>query len=63
MSLYQSTFNAIKQKNQITEYVISQKSKGVYNSKLIALNNGFVPNKIFKRKIGIQFNNTPLVVE
>ena len=46
------------------EYVISWKSKGTYNSNLIALNSDFVPNiKYFNKKVGIQFNNTPLVIE
>ena len=38
--------------------------KRVYNSKLSELHNTFLPNiKYFKFKIGIQFNNTPLVAE
>ena len=50
--------------NKGTEYIIGWKSKGVYNSKLIALHGAFLPNiKYFKKKIEIQFNNTPLVIE
>ena len=51
-------------KDKDTEYVISWKSKGVYNSKLTALHGTFLPNiKYFGSKIGIRFINTPLVVE
>ena len=47
-----------------TEYIISWISKGLYNSKLIALNGAFLPNvNYFRDNIGIQFNNTPLVIE
>ena len=62
MFVYQPIFNTIKYKNISTEYVISWKSKGVYNSKLIALNSDFLPN-IKYLKEGLQFNNTPLVIE
>ena len=51
-------------KDMGTEYVISWKSREVYNSKLTTLHGAFLPNiKYFGSKIGIQFNNTPLVVE
>ena len=51
MFVYQPTINSIKYKNRSTEYVISWKSKGVYNSKLIALNSDFLPNmKYFNKK-------------
>ena len=57
MFFYQPTLNTMKYKNTSTGYVISCKSKGVYNSKLIALNGDFLPNtKYF-------FNNTPLLIE
>ena len=47
-----------------TEYIIGQKSKGLYNSKLIKLHSAFLPKvKYFGNKIGIQFNHTPLVME
>ena len=47
-----------------TDYIISWKSKGLYNSKLIALHGAFLPNvKHFGVKIGRQLNNTPLVIE
>ena len=46
------------------EYVIGWKSKGLYNSKLIALHSAFLPDvKHFGNKIEMQFNNTPLVTE
>ena len=47
-----------------TEYIIGWKSKGVYNSKLIALHGAFSPNvKYFGNKIEIRFSSTPLVIE
>ena len=58
MFFYQTTFNMIKYKNSSAEYVINWKVKGVYNNKLIALDNYFLPNmKYFNKNIGIQFNN------
>ena len=49
--VYQATFNTIKYKNMRTEYVISWKSEGVYNSKLIPLNSDFLPKmNIFNKK-------------
>ena len=47
-----------------TDYVIGWKSKEVYNSKLVTSHGAFLPNiKYFTRKIGIKFNNTPLLIE
>ena len=47
-----------------TEYIIGWKSKGLFDSKLKALHGAFLPNvKCFGKKIGIQFNNTSLVIE
>ena len=65
MFVYQSTFNTLELKiDKGTVYVIGWKSKGVCNSKFVALHGAFLPNmKYFTREIGIQFNNTPLVVE
>ena len=38
--------------------------RGLFKSKLLPLNGAFLPNiKYFGYKIGIQLNNTPLVVE
>ena len=57
------TFTMIKYKNMSAEYVISWKSKAVYNSKPITLNSSFLLNiKYFFIK-GLQFNNTSLVIE
>ena len=51
-------------KDKSNEYVVRWKSKGEYNSKHAPLEGAFVPNmKYCSSKIGIQFNNTPLVVE
>ena len=45
MFVYQPTFNTLKYKNMSTEYIISWKSKGIYNSKLIVFNyKFFIPN-------------------
>ena len=42
-----------------TEYIIGWKSKGVCNSKLIALHGALLPRvKYFRNEIGIQFNNS-----
>ena len=65
MFLYQPTFNVLEFKNsKSTEYIISWKSKGMFNSKLITLYGAFLPHrKYFKNKIGIQFNSTSSVIE
>ena len=64
MFVYQPTFNVLGLKNKSTEYIISWKSKGAYNSKRKALHGDFLHNlKYFWNKIRIQFNNTPLVIE
>ena len=45
-------------------YVIDRKSKGLLQSKFLPLNGTCLPNrKYFGCNIGIQINNTPLVVE
>ena len=63
--VYQPIFNVLDLKiAKGTEYVTGWKSKGVYNSKLIAVHVTFLPNiKYFRKKIKIQFNNSPLVIE
>ena len=65
MFVYQPTFNVLELKNSKgTEYIVSWKSKEIYNSKLIALHGTFLPNvKHFRNKIGIQFNSAPLAIE
>ena len=51
-------------KGKGAEYIIGWKSQFLYNSELIALCNTFLPNvNYFGNKIGIQLNNTPLVIE
>ena len=45
MFVYQPAFNVIELKNdEGTEYIVSWKSNGIYNSKLIALYGVFLPN-------------------
>ena len=64
MFLYQPTFNVLEFKNsKSTEYIISCKSKGIFNSKLITLYGAFfyVTENILK--IGIQFNSTSSVIK
>ena len=65
MFVYQPTFNVLKLKiGKGAEYITVWKSKDVYKSKLISLHDPFLPNvKYFGNKIGIQCNNTPLVIE
>ena len=65
MFVYQPTFNVLDLKNdKRTEYIISWKSKRIYDSKLIVLIGALLPNvKYFRNKIEIQFNSTPLVIE
>ena len=64
MFVYQLIFNALELKNDKgTEYIISRKSKGINNSKLIELYGAFLPYLKYLRKIGIQFNRTHVVIE
>ena len=64
MFVHQPTFNVLELKtDKYTEYILGWKSKGLYNSKPIAWHTAFLPNvNYFGNKIGIQFNNTPLVI-
>ena len=63
MFVYQPTMLELKI-NKSTEYIIGWKSKGLFDPKLKALHVAFLPNvKYFRKNIGIQFNNTPLVIE
>ena len=62
----QPKFNVLQLKkiDKGTEYIIGWKSKGLYNSKLIALDGASLPTaKYFWGKLGMQFNNTPSVIE
>ena len=63
MFVYQPTFKMAKYKNTSTEYVASCKLKGVYNNKLVALNSDFLPKIKYFKRIRLQFDNTPLVIE
>ena len=65
MFVYQPIFNTLKLKeNKGAKYVIGWKWKGVYTSKLIPLYTVILCNiKDFGHKIGIQFNNSVLIVE
>ena len=55
----------VKKKDKSIDYIISWKSKGLFEFKLVPLLHGAVLHNIkyFRYKIGIQFNNTPLVIE
>ena len=65
MFVFQPIFNTPELKrDKGTEYFIGWKSKWLYNSRLIPLHAAFLANiKYFRSKIGMQFNNTPLVLE
>ena len=64
MFVYQPTYNAIKYLNNSSEYIITWRSKGVYNAKLIPIKNHSLPTiKYLNKKIQLQFDYTPLVVE
>ena len=65
MFVYQRTFNVLELIiGKGTKYIIGWKSKGLYNSKPMALHSSFLPNvEYFENKVGIQFNNTSLVIE
>ena len=65
MFVYQPTFNVLELNiGKGTKYIIGWRSKGLYNSKPMALYSSFLPNvEYFENKVGIQFNNTSLVIE
>ena len=65
MFVYQPSFNLLKLKiDKSTVYIIGWKLERLHNSKFIALHSSFLPNvKYFRNKIGMQFDNTPLVIE
>ena len=64
MFVYQPTFKRIKYKNTNIECITDWISNGLYNSRLNVLNSDFLLNiKYFTKRMGIQFNNIPLVVE
>ena len=63
MFVYQSTFNMVElKKDKGTDYIISWKSEGLFESKLFPLHGTFLPNtKYFGYKIGMRFNNNSFV--
>ena len=64
MFVYQPTLNTPELETEKGTDTIGWKSKGVYNSELVTLHGAFLPSiKYFTRKIGMLFNNAPLVVE
>ena len=64
MFVYQPTFSMIKYHNTKTKQISSWRSKGVYITKVIPINNDSLPNiEYFYEKIELKFNYTSLVVE
>ena len=65
MFVYQPTFSTLAFKeDKGSEYVIAWKSKGLFKTEFYLLHNAFLPKvKCFEHKTGIQFNNTPLVID
>ena len=65
--VYQSTIDMLELKeDKATVYVIGWKSKGLFRSKPRPFHSAYFRQesmRYFGYKIGIQFNNTPLVVE
>ena len=65
MFVYQPTFTTLDlKKDKDTEYIVAQKSKELFKSRLEPLYKAFLPNiKRFGYKIRMQFNKTALVVQ
>ena len=65
MFVFQPTLNTLElKKDKYTDYVLSHKSKGVFNSKLKPLHTAFFNNiKFSEYRIVIQFDKEPLAVE
>ena len=63
--VYQPTLDTLElKKDKGTDYVLSWKSNGVYNSKLKPLYTAFLHSiKLSGYNLGIKFNNNPLAVE
>ena len=59
--IYQPTLNTLElNKNKGTDYVLSWKSKGVFNSKLKSLYTAFLCGiKISEYRIGIKLDKSP----
>ena len=59
-----NTWHFINKKNKGTDYILSWKSKGVYNSKLKPLYTAFLHSiKLSEYKIGIKFDKDLLAVK
>ena len=65
MFVYQLTLDALEfKKNKYTDYLLSRKSNGVYNSKLKPLYTDFLHSiKVSGYKMGTQVGKDPLAVE
>ena len=65
ISVYQPTLGTLElKKYKGTDYVLSWKSKGVYNSKLKSLRTAFLYRiKLSEYKMGIKFHKDPLAIE
>ena len=65
MFIYQPTLDTLElKKDKGTDYVLSWKSKGVFNSKLTPSYTAFLYSiKLSVYKMGIAFGKNPLVVE
>ena len=50
-------------KDKSPDYVTGWKLKELDNSRLIALHGAFYYHKMFRKKIGIQFDNTLFIIE
>ena len=63
--VYQPTLYTLELgKDKSTDYVLSWKSKGVYNSKLKSLYTAFLHSKTLSEyRMGIKFDKDPLAVE
>ena len=63
--VYQPTLDALElKKDKVTDYVLSWKSKGVYNSKHNPLYTAFLHSiKLSEYRIGVKFDKDPLAVE
>ena len=63
--VYQPTLDILElKKDKGTDYVLSWKSKGVFNSKLKSLYTAFLHKiKLSEYRIGIEFDKDPLTVE
>ena len=63
--MYQPTLDVLElKKGKCTDYVLSWKSKGVFNSKLKPICTAFLHSiKLSEYRIGIEFDEDPLAIE